>query len=349
MAELKEVFDMATKQTEPDVGSWRDQERRQRRAARHRRLGAIALVAAMVVVTLVFAFSAAGPDRTKSPAQTPSVGPTQQVPPLGLQVMGLDGSVISEIDGLPDDAEGVQVSPDGSRLAFISEDRVATLSLTGGSVQYLTDRLDNAGGDAQNGVSWSPDGSQIVYAAHDDIYVMHDDGSRVRRLTSDPLGDYHPAWSSQDVIAYWRGKTTGEDGGPENAEIYTVPAAGGTPTRLTHHDGPAIEPTWSPDGSQIAFFSTRDGSIRVMDADGTNDRLLYRSGENDGWAPSWSPDGTRIAFLHCCSPGLTRPLLDVRVLTIASGEVVSLSADVVTDNNGPDWYSNGSVLVNRFD
>jgi hypothetical protein len=45
MPELKEVFGMVTKQTEPDVDSWREQERRQRRTARNRKIGGFAVTA----------------------------------------------------------------------------------------------------------------------------------------------------------------------------------------------------------------------------------------------------------------------------------------------------------------
>ena len=48
---------MVTKQTEPDLDSWRKQEDLQRRAARNRRIGAIGLVAALVVGLVVFALT----------------------------------------------------------------------------------------------------------------------------------------------------------------------------------------------------------------------------------------------------------------------------------------------------
>ena len=54
MPELKEVFEMVTKQVEPDQDSWRKQQEQQRRAARNRKIGALALVAAMVAGVLVF-------------------------------------------------------------------------------------------------------------------------------------------------------------------------------------------------------------------------------------------------------------------------------------------------------
>lgn len=57
MSEMREVFEMVTKQTEPDVDAWKDQERRQRKANRNKKIGAIALVAVLVVVGVVVGVS----------------------------------------------------------------------------------------------------------------------------------------------------------------------------------------------------------------------------------------------------------------------------------------------------
>jgi formylglycine-generating enzyme required for sulfatase activity len=79
-------------------------------------------------------------------------------------------------------------------------------------------------------------------------------------------------------------------------------AEGGAPgsldqQRLTSQVAGNRFPDWSPDGSQIAFSSMRDGNseIYVMDADGSNQqRLTFNDAED--WDPAWSPDGTQIAF-----------------------------------------------------
>jgi Tol biopolymer transport system component len=88
--------------------------------------------------------------------------------------------------------------------------------------------------------------------------------------------------------------------------IYAVDADGGTPRLLRRSIGSVfVNPMFSPDGTMIAYFDLRDmpgHTLRVMNADGTGDRMLLDSqGVNcrrptGNIRPAWSPDGTQIAF-----------------------------------------------------
>ncbi len=80
------------------------------------------------------------------------------------------------------------------------------------------------------------------------------------------------------------------------AEIYILDVNGGTPTRLTTNYYFDSYASFSPDESQIAFLSLRNGTLDlyVMDSSGANQQLLYNSGGHDADA-DWGIAG-RIAF-----------------------------------------------------
>lgn len=74
-------------------------------------------------------------------------------------------------------------------------------------------------------------------------------------------------------------------------EIFVTDLNGANLRRLTN-SGDDADPSWSPDGTQLAFV--RRGDIFVMDADGSDLRQLTR--DHRDRSPSWSPDGARITF-----------------------------------------------------
>jgi TolB protein len=87
-------------------------------------------------------------------------------------------------------------------------------------------------------------------------------------------------------------------------DVWTIDADGTDLTRLTHSPGPDFDPSWSPDGTKIAFRSERSGEpeLWVMNADGTGQRRL-----TEGLSPAWSPDGSLIAFSERAGLALIRP------------------------------------------
>lgn len=117
--------------------------------------------------------------------------------------------------------------------------------------------------------------------------------------------------------------------------IWTLPAAGGEATALTDPFGDARQPTWSPDGSRIAFqaYWGGDYDIWVVGADGQGLTRLT-NGPFDDREPHWSPDGGRVAFSS--DRGGT---YDVWEVTMADRGVRRLTTD--SDNEyapafGPD-------------
>ena len=80
--------------------------------------------------------------------------------------------------------------------------------------------------------------------------------------------------------------------------VYRVPTAGGDAEVLTGETGVAVNfhPRYSPDGSQIAFISDRDGqnNLWLMDADGSNPRSVFTAPLTRAVEPAWTPDGDYI-------------------------------------------------------
>ena len=79
-------------------------------------------------------------------------------------------------------------------------------------------------------------------------------------------------------------------------------ADGSGQTRITNTPNPVqnVDPAWSPDGKQIAFFSDRDNpgieeDLWIMNADGSSPRQLTFNTVVD-FSVDWAPDGSRLVF-----------------------------------------------------
>jgi Tol biopolymer transport system component len=82
-----------------------------------------------------------------------------------------------------------------------------------------------------------------------------------------------------------------------NGDLWITDLAGGEPRRLTSTPTPELDPHWSPDGSRIAFVSSRSGDQDIWTVPvtgGEPTRLTSLAG--DEFYPQWSPDGGTVAF-----------------------------------------------------
>jgi Tol biopolymer transport system component len=188
-------------------------------------------------------------------------------------------------------------SPDGSMIAFIS-------SRDGNPELYVM----NADGSGQRRVTsspgreyyptWSPDGKRIAFQSdrtgRANVWAVDLDGSDLRRLTTGELLSQRPSWSREGSIAFSSNRAGAfkvyvMDGDGENVRRFDPSAS-----HLAE-----LEPSWSPDGSRIAFVALRDPpvgntEIYVGTADGTATRVTDYWGRDV--SPSWAPDGRRLAF-----------------------------------------------------
>ena len=113
--------------------------------------------------------------------------------------------------------------------------------------------------------------------------------------------------------------------------IYSVNNDGGALTQLTTQSGgvegpQAIQPSWSADGSKIAYsaYDGNDFDIWVMNADGSDQRNLTGTGTADEFRPHFSFDGTRIVFEQI---DVVQGDPDVAVIGSGGGAITKLTQD----------------------
>jgi Tol biopolymer transport system component len=179
----------------------------------------------------------------------------------------------------------------------------------------------------------SPSG-RIVFDNHDDVWTINADGTgaRLTRASGPGAHEFDPTLSpDRRLIAYRRER----DGG--NPEIWLMHADGTGQHRLTGDGG---FPTWSPDGSMIAYAPAGGPSgmswIAIMNADGSGQRRLPHT--DGGEYPSWSPDGKRIAFNSNLSGSARMYVVDVD-----GSRVVDLSS--VGEGGQVAWSPDGRSIL----
>ena len=185
-------------------------------------------------------------------------------------------------------------SPDGTRLAFLSErdpkrkTQLYVMPADGGEPMCLT--------TFQNSVmsfAWAPDSTRLVC---------------VTRLGGwqEPEREEEKAWSKPArVISTLKYKFNGEGFVYDRrAHLFVVSVDGGAPQQITDGDYDHTDPAWSPDGTLIAFVSAQHddhdydhaADIWVVSPTGGTPRQVTDTAGPVS-LPVFAPDGRTIAYL----------------------------------------------------
>ena len=180
-------------------------------------------------------------------------------------------------------------SPKGDEIIYGVEGQgIWTVSPLGGEARRII-----ASGYSAN---FSRDGTRIVYETRDALWTAGADGSNPQRVKGSTFLKYPvprgPSFSPDgSEIAYFQ-----TEAGP-NGDFWVVPAAGGTPRRVTSDMREGGWPVWTADGRSLIFSSARAGSRtlwQVAASGGTPVPLTVGAGEDD--EPELSADATRVAY-----------------------------------------------------
>lgn len=248
------------------------------------------------------------------------------------------------------------------------------VSPDGGEERQLTDSLHVIW------PSWSPDRSRIAFLAPDasdpmgnvSLFVVGIDGGAPERLVDGVSAHAAPAWSPDGTrIAYT--SFAGYDPVYESGAISVrvVDVASGVETDVTGTDySLAFNPTWSPDGTTLAFVVKYQGmSERPQHSPG--DVLMTKLGSDeyenltdgdvqDVWSVAWSPQGDRLLLFSLFGQTWYEPpSTAIRLLDRATGKIRDI-ATIGDQPTAPVWSPDGSqfaftadetdiVLVDRND
>ena len=236
-----------------------------------------------------------------------------------------------------------------ARLRRIQSGMLIVVVLTGTVAGFMM--LSNAFRERGPGIGAAPDvgNGVIVYSeirnAGEHLWVVNPDGTGVRQLTTeDGVSDSGPAVSPDGrTVAFTRVGATGPT-------VWAVGIDGSGLRQVAGFDGMSSDPTWSPDGTEIAFVGpsgageTPSSAIFIEDADGSNVRTVSRVG-GSATGLSWSPDGKEIAFAAPGDATAAVPNDDLWITDVEGVTQVNITVSTDASETSPSWSPDGSRIL----
>lgn len=274
----------------------------------------------------------------------------------------IPGGTATKIPGTSGGDNDAVWSPEGGRIAFISgntttnsSNEVFMMNADGSGRRQIT----NTSSVAEQEPAWSPDGTKLIYTANSfdvdgqtdpEIWTINADGTGRRQLTNNTFPDTQPAWSPDGTkIAFVSART-----GDTNRNVYVMNADGSGQTSITPnsptgctqncYQGHDDDPTWSPDGSKIAyvhgygpptnpFAGGGVPNIWTMDPTGANKTNISNNPDTSATMPAWSPNGARVAYVGVASGSTDR---NIWVMN-SSGTGQAPIDTTIANDIAPDW------------
>jgi dipeptidyl aminopeptidase/acylaminoacyl peptidase len=289
------------------------------------RLAVIPPGVTVLLIVLLAAVAAAAVMAT-SPSPAPRVPPPTGVARNGLIafdsngdlfVVNQDGTDVRQLTSGPARETSPLFSPDGLHIAYLSVEsglgQVVAVANADGTGQVVVS------GDAQfyrheeqEQPSWSPSSHWLAFAANEGqdrvLAIAAADGSSVRTIEVGGLNPRYAVWSPDGTRIAFRGDWPAGDVSKSGIYVVNVDGTGLVRVAATPSYTRSISaPSWSPDGTRIAYDVVDLGSglmdIAVAPVDGSGARLIANDALDECCA-SWSPDGAWIAFLRGNYPDL---------------------------------------------
>jgi Ca2+-binding RTX toxin-like protein len=217
--------------------------------------------------------------------------------------MNADGSGKLPLTVNTDEDNNAAFSPDGRKIVFASDRGtgfydIYVMDANGGNPVRIT--FATSGTTENFGPDWSPDGQRIAFMSERDggnndreVFTMNPDGSGQTQLTTNSVQDRAPKFSPDGKLIIWSQELgTTPNTNQDDAELFTMPAAGGTATRLTTNTVADRAGAYTRDGLARIFFVRRDvvpgDELYVMNGNGSSP-VLFAGSPSDDIAPAPEP------------------------------------------------------------